>query len=138
MGRGVFVIHPRTEEVLRWHGLTTWLYETVDIFMTRWRCLAGLLNLGLNVLLTDTDVVFLSDPFPHFWMDADMEVMTDHLFPERDLWDPRWRDEEIPPEASAWAARRISARPGRPVGDGADASGDGVVGRWGLDPKVAR
>lgn len=22
------------------------------------------------------------------------QVMTDHLFPERDLWDARWRDEE--------------------------------------------
>ncbi|CAK9106521.1 unnamed protein product [Durusdinium trenchii] len=27
------------------------------------------------------------------WM-LTWRVMTDHLFPERDLWDPRWRDEE--------------------------------------------
>ena len=24
------------------------------------------------------------------------QVMTDHFFPERDLWDERWRDEECP------------------------------------------
>eukprot|EP00434_Breviolum_minutum_P002847 symbB.v1.2.002503.t1/scaffold132.1/size310437/14 len=90
----VLSLDVETETFLRSKGVTTWLYATVDIFMTRWRLLAGLLALQLNVLLLDTDVVFLSDPFPHFFHDADLEVMTDHFFPERDLWDDRWRDEE--------------------------------------------
>ena len=58
--------------------------------------------------------MFLGDPFSHFFFDADFEaakqnrsvnrrrrdifprsqVMTDHLFPERDLWDEKWRDED--------------------------------------------
>ncbi|CAL1129111.1 unnamed protein product [Cladocopium goreaui] len=83
-----------TQTFLQQHNVTTWLYESVDIFMTRWRLLAALLSLNLNALLLDTDVVFLSDPFPHFFYDSDFEVMTDHFFPERDLWDERWRDEE--------------------------------------------
>ncbi|CAJ1397512.1 unnamed protein product [Effrenium voratum] len=90
----VLALDVETESFLRRKGITTWLHETVDIYMTRWRLLAGLVAAGFEVLLTDTDVVFLSDPFPYFFQDADLEVMTDHLFPERDLWDARWRDEE--------------------------------------------
>mmetsp|Transcript_58323 Transcript_58323/g.103630 ORF Transcript_58323/g.103630 Transcript_58323/m.103630 type:complete len:863 (+) Transcript_58323:130-2718(+) len=90
----VMALDKETELALSGNGVTTWLYETVDIYMTRWRLLAGILAADLKVLLLDTDVVFLGDPFPHFFGDADFEVMTDHLFPSRDLWDSKWRDEE--------------------------------------------
>ncbi|CAJ1353954.1 unnamed protein product, partial [Effrenium voratum] len=101
----VLALDVETESFLRRKGITTWLHETVDIYMTRWRLLAGLVAAGFEVLLTDTDVVFLSDPFPYFFQDADLEVMTDHLFPERDLWDARWRDEETSAMAALAAGR---------------------------------
>lgn len=90
----VLSLDNETLSFLQSQGITSWLYETLDIYMTRWRLLAGLLAEGFDVLLMDTDVVFLGDPFQHFFFDADLEVMTDHLFPERDLWDEKWRDEE--------------------------------------------
>eukprot|EP00933_Yihiella_yeosuensis_P057388 TRINITY_DN5717_c0_g1_i2.p1 TRINITY_DN5717_c0_g1~~TRINITY_DN5717_c0_g1_i2.p1 ORF type:complete len:826 (-),score=133.28 TRINITY_DN5717_c0_g1_i2:145-2622(-) len=90
----VLALDRDTEMFFRTKGVTVWLHQTIDIYMTRWRLLAGILATKLNVLLLDTDIVFLGDPFPHFRKDADLEVMTDHLFPGRDLWDPKWRDEE--------------------------------------------
>eukprot|EP00439_Symbiodinium_sp_Y106_P018904 s6472_g2.t1 len=90
----VLSLDNETLSFLQSQGITSWLYETLDIYMTRWRLLAGLLAEGFDVLLMDTDVVFLGDPFQHFFFDADLEVMTDHLFPERDLWDEKWRDED--------------------------------------------
>jgi len=90
----VMALDTKTETFLRENGVTTWLHETKDTFMIRWKLMLGVLEIGLDVLEVDTDVVFLGDPFPHFYMDADFECMTDHLFPGRDLWNASFRDEE--------------------------------------------
>eukprot|EP00927_Polykrikos_kofoidii_P059506 TRINITY_DN54655_c0_g1_i1.p1 TRINITY_DN54655_c0_g1~~TRINITY_DN54655_c0_g1_i1.p1 ORF type:complete len:972 (-),score=135.87 TRINITY_DN54655_c0_g1_i1:152-3067(-) len=90
----VLSMDAKAEAFFQRHKITTWLSETDDIYSMRWLFLVGVLKAGLDVLLVDADVVFLSDPFSHFHFDADLEVMTDHFFPARDLWDPRWKDEE--------------------------------------------
>ena len=61
------------------YNIYIYMHALVDIFMTRWRLLVGVLKAGLDVVLLDTDVVFLDDPFRFFYFDADFEVMTDHL-----------------------------------------------------------
>ena len=47
-----------------------------DIWKMRWLILATCVWLDLEVLVVDSDIVFLSDPFFHFHLDADMEAMT--------------------------------------------------------------
>jgi len=57
-----------------------------DIWKMRWLIQATCVSLGLEVLVVDSDIVFLSDPFVHLKYDADMEAMTDHFFPAQQLW----------------------------------------------------
>ena len=39
-----------------------------------------------KIAKTSKDIVFLSNPFPHFFGDSDLEAMTDHFFPQKHLW----------------------------------------------------
>ena len=43
-------------------------------------------DLQKNSLSASKDIVFLSNPFPHFFGDSDIEAMTDHFFPAKHLW----------------------------------------------------
>jgi outer membrane murein-binding lipoprotein Lpp len=43
----------------------------------KFRILREFLQLGYSVLLSDVDIVYLQDPFDHFYKDSDVESMTD-------------------------------------------------------------
>lgn len=43
----------------------------------KFRILREFLQMGYNVLLSDTDVIFLQNPFDHLYRDADVESMSD-------------------------------------------------------------
>lgn len=43
----------------------------------KFRILREFLQMGYNVLLSDTDVIFLQNPFDHLYRDADIESMSD-------------------------------------------------------------
>lgn len=60
----------------------------------RWYLMLTLTDFGLGVLVVDADIVFLGDPTKEFFGDADMEVMTDHFFPAKHLWEPWVRVED--------------------------------------------
>ena len=68
--RFVWPQHPRTEEVLRWHGLTTWLYAATS---DRRRCdgsgdaLAGDLTLGVHVWPPPSNYLMTHDILPSPW-----------------------------------------------------------------------
>ncbi|CAE7270348.1 unnamed protein product [Symbiodinium sp. CCMP2456] len=57
-----------------------------DIWKMRWLIQTTCMSLGLEVLVVDSDIVFLTDPFRHFFFDSDVEAMTDHFFPAEQLW----------------------------------------------------
>ncbi|CAE7226437.1 unnamed protein product [Symbiodinium sp. KB8] len=57
-----------------------------DIWKMRWLIQTTCVSLGLEVLVVDSDIVFLADPFRHFFFDSDVEAMTDHFFPAEQLW----------------------------------------------------
>ena len=57
-----------------------------DIWKMRWLIQTTCIALGLEVLVVDSDIVFLSNPFHHFYFDSDVEAMTDHFFPAEQLW----------------------------------------------------
>ncbi|CAE8598063.1 unnamed protein product [Polarella glacialis] len=65
-----------------------------DIWKMRWYLMLTMTSFGLSVLVVDADIVFLGDPTKEFARDSDMEVMTDHFFPERHLWEPWVRVED--------------------------------------------
>ncbi|CAE7023205.1 TMBIM1 [Symbiodinium natans] len=65
-----------------------------DIWKMRWYLMLTLTSFGLRVLVVDADIVFLGDPTKEFFGDADMEVMTDHFFPGKHLWEPWVRVED--------------------------------------------
>lgn len=65
-----------------------------DIWKLRWYLMLTLTGFGLSALVVDADIVFLNDPIKHLWFDSDLEVMTDHFFPERHLWEPWVRVED--------------------------------------------
>ncbi|CAE7776769.1 unnamed protein product [Symbiodinium sp. CCMP2456] len=65
-----------------------------DIWKMRWYLMLTLTHFGLSVLVVDADIVFLGDPTKEFFGDADMEVMTDHFFPAKHLWEPWVRVED--------------------------------------------
>ncbi|CAJ1394585.1 unnamed protein product [Effrenium voratum] len=57
-----------------------------DIWKMRWLILTTCISIGLEVLVVDSDIVFLADPFQQFFFDSDLEAMTDHFFPAEQLW----------------------------------------------------
>ncbi|CAE8587874.1 unnamed protein product, partial [Polarella glacialis] len=57
-----------------------------DIWKMRWLIQVTCISIGIEVLVVDSDIVFLSDPFELFHFDADIEAMTDHFFPAEQLW----------------------------------------------------
>jgi len=57
-----------------------------DIWKMRWLIQTTCVSLGLEVLVVDSDIVFLANPFRHFFFDSDVEAMTDHFFPAEQLW----------------------------------------------------
>eukprot|EP00928_Gymnodinium_smaydae_P090129 TRINITY_DN73978_c0_g1_i1.p1 TRINITY_DN73978_c0_g1~~TRINITY_DN73978_c0_g1_i1.p1 ORF type:complete len:939 (-),score=92.55 TRINITY_DN73978_c0_g1_i1:279-2894(-) len=57
-----------------------------DVWKMRWRIMTTVTRLGLGALVIDTDMVVLADPFKALSYDSDMEVMTDHFFPEKHLF----------------------------------------------------
>ena len=57
-----------------------------DIWKMRWLIQTTCIALDLEVLVVDSDIVFLGDPFAHFFFDSDLEAMTDHFFPAEQLW----------------------------------------------------
>eukprot|EP00928_Gymnodinium_smaydae_P035940 TRINITY_DN25202_c0_g1_i1.p1 TRINITY_DN25202_c0_g1~~TRINITY_DN25202_c0_g1_i1.p1 ORF type:complete len:1193 (-),score=124.46 TRINITY_DN25202_c0_g1_i1:48-3605(-) len=65
-----------------------------DIWKMRWYLMLTITGFGLSVLVVDADIVFLRDPTKELWMDSDLEVMTDHFFPERHLFEPWVRVED--------------------------------------------
>eukprot|EP00927_Polykrikos_kofoidii_P045432 TRINITY_DN39412_c0_g1_i1.p1 TRINITY_DN39412_c0_g1~~TRINITY_DN39412_c0_g1_i1.p1 ORF type:complete len:1097 (-),score=171.44 TRINITY_DN39412_c0_g1_i1:256-3147(-) len=90
-------------QVMNEHGFNSVLCEAGtcrqtdikdDIWKMRWFLMRTLTGFGLSVLVVDADIVFLGDPTKELTFDADMEVMTDHFFPERHLWEPWVRVED--------------------------------------------
>jgi len=65
-----------------------------DIWKMRWYLMLTITSFQLKVLVVDADIVFLGNPLQEFRGDADMEVMTDHFFPEKHLWEPWVRVED--------------------------------------------
>lgn len=65
-----------------------------DIWKFRWYLMRTLTGFGISALVVDGDIVFLGNPLRELWHDSDMEVMTDHFFPERHLWEPWVRVED--------------------------------------------
>ena len=57
-----------------------------EIWKMRWLIQTTCVALGLEVLVVDSDIVILSNPFQHFYQDSDIEAMTDHFFPAKHLW----------------------------------------------------
>ena len=57
-----------------------------DIWKMRWLIQTTCISLGLEILVVDSDIVFLANPFQHFFFDSDLEAMTDHFFPAEQLW----------------------------------------------------
>ncbi|CAJ1365719.1 unnamed protein product [Effrenium voratum] len=95
----VVALDDEAEMQLRSHGICALISE--DSLVSdpdRWdfkkRLLGAGLVLGLEVLVLDADCVILQDPFLNVWNDSDLETGTDHMFPERDLWQPHMRLEE--------------------------------------------
>lgn len=43
----------------------------------KFKILHRFLSLGYSVLLSDVDIIFLQDPFPHLYKDSDVESMSD-------------------------------------------------------------
>ncbi len=43
----------------------------------KFKILQRFLSLGYSVLLSDVDIIFLQDPFPHLFKDSDVESMSD-------------------------------------------------------------
>ena len=62
----------------------------------RLELLLGVLEFGFHVLLTDLDVVWFRDPFPHLPLHTDMSVSCD-----------KWNEEEgrVSPNGGLWFAR---------------------------------
>eukprot|EP00913_Durusdinium_trenchii_P016536 g15541.t1 len=88
-------------QVMQEHGFNSALCEAGpcrstdlkdDIWKMRWYLMLTLTSFDLHVLVIDADIVFLGDPLNEFSRDVDMEVMTDHFFPEKHLWEPWVRD----------------------------------------------
>ncbi|KAM0980282.1 hypothetical protein ACFX2J_015849 [Malus domestica] len=55
-------------------------YLTPDYLQMMWRrtqILSSILDKGYNFVFTDTDIMWLRDPFPHFYPDADFQIATD-------------------------------------------------------------
>ncbi|XP_024988758.1 uncharacterized protein At4g15970-like [Cynara cardunculus var. scolymus] len=56
-------------------------FMTPDYLKMMWRrvdFLRSVLEMGYNFLFTDADVMWLRDPFPHFYPDADFQIACDH------------------------------------------------------------
>lgn len=80
--------------------LTSWIQKTVDDLLsskhtktrTFWHGVLMVFDGVLNRILGRS-----SDEVPRIrgHRSRTSQVMTDHFFPERDLWDERWRDEEL-------------------------------------------
>ncbi|CAJ1450528.1 unnamed protein product [Effrenium voratum] len=64
------------------------------IWKMRWLILHTFAHLGIDGLVLDSDIVILQDPFPALHRDADLEVMTDHFWPDQHLWQYWTRFEE--------------------------------------------
>ncbi|KDP30112.1 hypothetical protein JCGZ_18400 [Jatropha curcas] len=50
----------------------------LEMMWTRIDFLATILRMGYNFVFTDADVMWLRDPFPHFYRDADFQIACDH------------------------------------------------------------
>ncbi|CAJ1392759.1 unnamed protein product [Effrenium voratum] len=89
-------------QVMQEHGFNSALCDVTcrtadlkdDIWKMRWYLMLTLTSFGLRALVVDADIVFLGDPLKEFYGDSDMEVMTDHFFPEKHLWEPWVRVED--------------------------------------------
>eukprot|EP00930_Biecheleria_cincta_P015603 TRINITY_DN12956_c0_g1_i1.p1 TRINITY_DN12956_c0_g1~~TRINITY_DN12956_c0_g1_i1.p1 ORF type:complete len:1182 (+),score=143.87 TRINITY_DN12956_c0_g1_i1:64-3546(+) len=64
------------------------------IWKMRWLILHTFAHLGIDGLVMDSDIVVLQNPFQVLHRDADLEVMTDHFWPEQHLWKYWVRPEE--------------------------------------------
>ncbi|KAI3719909.1 hypothetical protein L6452_20815 [Arctium lappa] len=56
-------------------------FMTPDYLKMMWRridFLRSVLEMGYNFLFTDADVMWLRNPFPHFYPDADFQIACDH------------------------------------------------------------
>ncbi|CAE7775898.1 unnamed protein product [Symbiodinium sp. CCMP2592] len=56
------------------------------IWKFRWHLLLVAVRYGLRLAVVDSDVVAFRDPFPLLGHDADMEIATEHFWPEKHLW----------------------------------------------------
>lgn len=57
-------------------------FMTHDYLKMMWRridFLKDVLEMGYNFVFTDADVMWLRDPFPHFYKDADFQIACDHF-----------------------------------------------------------
>ncbi|CAE7029058.1 unnamed protein product [Symbiodinium sp. KB8] len=56
------------------------------IWKFRWHLLLVAVRYGLRLAVVDSDVVAFRDPFPLLGHDADLEIATEHFWPEKHLW----------------------------------------------------
>ena len=59
------------------------------IWKFRWHLLLVAVRYGLRLAVVDSDVVAFRDPFPLLGHDADLEIATEHFWPEKHLWKGR-------------------------------------------------
>ena len=74
------------------HGFKAFLYSRKTpissdfIWKFRWQLLLLAVKYELPLAVVDSDVVAFRDPFPFLGRDADMEIATEHFWPDKHLW----------------------------------------------------
>ncbi|CAE7587853.1 unnamed protein product [Symbiodinium natans] len=88
----VVAMDARAYKELKDEGFHSLLYSsgTSDlsdlIWKFRWWLLLVAVRYGLRLAVVDSDVVAFRDPFPLLGHDADMEIATEHFWPQKHLW----------------------------------------------------
>ena len=88
----IVALDTRAHEELSSYGFKTLLYSNREsdlsdlVWKFRWKLLLLAARLGLPMGVVDADVVAFRDPFPLLGHDADLEIATEHFWPEKHLW----------------------------------------------------
>ncbi|KAM7251558.1 hypothetical protein ACFE04_023441 [Oxalis oulophora] len=76
-------LHTHCYEVNASHNLSDEAYfmtpSYLEMMWTRISLLTSVLNLGYNFVFTDTDIMWLQDPFPRFLPNADFQIACDYF-----------------------------------------------------------
>eukprot|EP00434_Breviolum_minutum_P023858 symbB.v1.2.021050.t1/scaffold1800.1/size100811/2 len=95
----IITLDQQGQQELSEYGFQTLLHEHTMgmddlVWKFRWQLLLMGVRNDLRLAVVDSDVVVFQDPFPLMARDADLEVATEHFWPEKHLWKPWVRPED--------------------------------------------